>query len=575
MSAGSATHRVGALLDRLESKQAPERRDRNAAIVLAAAIVLYAVLAIYLTRGATFAFDGMTWFAKAADGFAANVILEPHNGHLIALTRLLYAGTVRVFGPDEFVIGLARIFAVSASAVLLFVLLKRRLSPFVALVPTLLILFLGSTPVLLDSNVAVFAQTTALGLGAFLALERGDRFGDALACVLLVLAVLSFSLGVPFVVGAAVLIAPGADRFRRAWVVLIPLVVYGAWFVWAQKFQTPGFQLGGGGPEVTSFSNILLAPRFGADSLAAALAALTGLGHDFSSTSVGGSLIPLGWGRVLAVAFVWIVAWRIALAGITSRTAAFIAVLLAYWAAGALTVSVLRVPEIDRYVFTAAILCVLIAAETVRGIPLRRNWYLMLIGVAILALPANLAQMRVTGAAIRDRSDAVRAQLAAVTLERDRIGPDFRLSDDLLIPVDAGSYFGAADRYGSVAFSEDQLLDQPPVIRERVDTTLGRILTPRVAEGAAPHGRCELQQGMDGSVDVTLPSGGAVLRATSEGRVGLRRFGDAATIEAGSLAPGRFATLAIPPDASAQPWIATVEGPSTVTVCPLEGVETS
>ena len=74
------------------------------------------------------------------------------------------------------------------------------------------------------------------GLAAFLALDQRSRRGDVLACILLIAAILSFSVGVAFAIGAGAWIL--AERGgRRIWVAVLPLVLYGAWWLWALKFR--------------------------------------------------------------------------------------------------------------------------------------------------------------------------------------------------------------------------------------------------------------------------------------------------------------------------------------------------
>lgn len=557
------------LLERTDRLLRHPRRDRLAKAVLVVAVLVYAALALYLTRGVSFTYDGVNWIVQGADGFGPAALLKPHNEHLIALTRLLYTGTVHLFGPSAFVIAIFQVIAVAASATLTFVLLRRMIDSVVAVVPAVLILFMGSTPVLLDPNVAVFAQATALGLGAFVALERGDRLGDVLACLLLLLSVLSFTLGVPFAVGMGVLIACRPDRLSRAWIVAVPLLVYAAWFLWAQKFGDHAFVLGGGGPEVKSPSNLLLAPSFAADSMAAALAAMTGLGQDFVTGSSG--LIALGWGRVLAAGFLGFIIWRSVRHGLPVRAAAFGIILVVYWVAGSLALSLFRVPQIDRYVFPAAILCVLIAAELLRGMPVTRTLWLGLIAVFAFALPGNLAQLRATGAFVREQSADAKAVLTMVELERDRVAPELTPSGSLLIPIEAGSYLDFADRFGSFAFSEEELLRQSPGARKQADETLDRILEPQVVPAPGPPDQgCSTQEGTGGRVEFELPPDGAILRTRSEAGLKLRRFGDEGSIEAGALPAGRFVRLSIPVDTSERPWVGSIDGETAVEVCPID-----
>ena len=170
------------------------RPDRVGWAVMAAAIAAYAALALYLSRGATFTFDDLTWLVDS-DGFRPGAILTPHYGHLIADTRILYSAMLATVGPSELLIRLSVIVATSASSLLLYALLKRRLGPLAALAPAIVILLLGATPEPLLPSFMSFPQATAFGLGALLALERKGRYSDAIACLLLVLSAAALESG--------------------------------------------------------------------------------------------------------------------------------------------------------------------------------------------------------------------------------------------------------------------------------------------------------------------------------------------------------------------------------------------
>ena len=169
-----------------------ERRWGGAAtIVFGAALLIYAGVALWLTRGSTFTIDELTWIGDV-DGFAPGSLIEPHNGHAIVLARVVYAVSAEFFGLDPLVVRIAMVIAVAAAAATLFAFVARRLGRVTALPLALVILFLGSSTVPVDPNVAVFAQSAAFGIGALLALEAPGGGRTGLACALLVLSVFSF-----------------------------------------------------------------------------------------------------------------------------------------------------------------------------------------------------------------------------------------------------------------------------------------------------------------------------------------------------------------------------------------------
>ena len=560
--------RQGALLESPGTAADTARRDRIARWALAVAIVVYALLALYVTRGSVPYYDGMAWLLRASDGFSPSILLEPHNGHLIALTRVLYAGGLRVFGPEQVVFQVFQIVAVSASATLVFVLLRRRMDSLLALAPTLVFLLLGSTTVLVDPNVAVFAQSTALGLGALLALDRGDRIGDAIACLLLLLGVLAFSLGVPFALGAAFMIAFTEGSLRRAWIVAVPLACYAAWVIWAQKFDAGGLEFGGGGPETGSLINLLLAPNFALDSIAAALAGAFGLGRDLIGPANLG-LLDVGWGRILALGAVALVAFR----GFRYRPGlipiALVLVLLSFWVLGAMNFSAVRLPGTERYAYPAVALGAIVLAEALpRDLRVTRAISCLAIAWVLFALPGNLFALRTNGENIRTNSAEVKADLAVAELERDNIDPAAEVSPTLLHPVTVARYLALSDEYGSLAWTQDELLAQPDVIRQWADASLLRLLDTGPVPYEGPLADCSTMRAEGGALDFELPAGGALLRSAGGGQLHLRRFADTPT--SGFRLPATGAVqLELPADASPQPWEASIEGAGAIRVCPI------
>lgn len=574
-SRNPAPGRVAAVLDGLSDPAQAARREGLCSVVLGTAIVIYGALGLWLTRGSIPYYDGMAWLLRASDGFEPVALLEPHNGHLYTVTRVIYASGLAIFGPEQVVFQIAQIAAVAASAWLLYMLLRKRMDSLLALVPSLLVLFLGPSTVVIDPNSAAFAQSVAFGLGALLALDRDDRLGDALACLLLGLSLLSISLGLPIAIGAGVLIALRGGRLDRAWVVVVPLLLYGAWIVWAQHHDFGAYALSRKGPAVGPLSNLLLAPRYAADSLAAALGALTGLSGDLAGDS-GPGLLDIGWGRVLALAAAAAVAYRAFCGGISTLAIALIAALITYWALGAMNVSGLRLPQTERYTFAVAVLSVLVVAELVpRQLAMSPRIAAAAVALLLFALPGNLYDLRTNGQSIRTSSAQAGADLAMAELVRADIGPEVEISPGLLAPTTAAEWFEFADEHGSIATSLEKLRGEPNPIRQWADVALKRDLglgpVPLPKEGLRPAGCSRAVAGEGGATEVALPPGGAVLRSTRGGEIGLRRFADD-PYEGDPLPANRPIEVAIPADSSTQPWTATIEGGGSVEVCPIGAV---
>ena len=81
-----------------------------------------------------------------------------------------------------------------------------------------------------------FFGSVACGLGALLALDREDRRGDVIACALLAIGLFCSHVGIPFVVAATVDIGLTRERFRRAFVVVMPTALWLIWYLgWGRE----------------------------------------------------------------------------------------------------------------------------------------------------------------------------------------------------------------------------------------------------------------------------------------------------------------------------------------------------
>jgi hypothetical protein len=93
--------------------------------------------------GTTFNPDELDW-VFFTPSLSASDVLEPHNGNLIATTRLAYKAILETIGAEYVAFRLIAVSAVLLSAALFYALVKRRIGALPALAPTLVLLFLGS-----------------------------------------------------------------------------------------------------------------------------------------------------------------------------------------------------------------------------------------------------------------------------------------------------------------------------------------------------------------------------------------------------------------------------------------------
>ena len=181
---------------RLVERIDPVRLVRPA---LGGALLLTGALLFYITRHTTFWFDEWLWVVHRR-GNSLSTYLDPYNEHLslvpIAIYKLLFATAgIRDYVPYRVLVIAGHL----GCCGLLFVYARRRVGAFLALVAAALILVLGPgwQNILWPFQIA-WLMSLAAGVGALMLLERADRPGDLSALLLLLLAIASSSIGVPF-----------------------------------------------------------------------------------------------------------------------------------------------------------------------------------------------------------------------------------------------------------------------------------------------------------------------------------------------------------------------------------------
>jgi hypothetical protein len=359
--------------------------DRVCWAILAAAMAAAAALILYFNRGTTFFGDELT-FLYETPTLGAGDVLDPHNGHLVATTRVVYKAILETIGADYLAFRVLAVCTVLLSAGLFYALIKRRIGALPALAPTLVLLFFGSawqhvaTPI---GFTPIFA--IAAGLAALLALGRGDRRGDLAACGLLVVSVASYTTGLPFVVGTAISVLLRPDRRRRTWIFLIPLILYAAWWLWSLSTGTSS-------EEETKLTNVLLIPAWTAESLATVTAALSGLGLSLQDNPLqenAASRVNPAWGYVLAVPVVVALVLRIRRGKVPAAVWASLGIVLTWWALGALAAVPPRPPDSVRYVYMGSVGVLLVATAAAGYVRFSRLGLLALFGACAISLAAN------------------------------------------------------------------------------------------------------------------------------------------------------------------------------------------
>ena len=549
---------------------------RGAWLAFGVAATISAAVTLWLTRGTTFWLDEVTFFAGDR-GFDLRYLLTPHNGQLILGPRLVYATVFKLFGPDYLVLRLVLVAGLISVAGLVFALMRRRTYGAIALAAALVLLFFGSASGITVTALGIVnTYCVAAGLAAMLVLERGGRFADPLAALLLTVSLSFWSPGLAFAIGALVLIMGTGEWKSRLWVFAVPVGLYVLWWVTKPGYDDPFY-----GSLGLDAGNVLLIPAFAVDSLGSITGALTGVDYNFTGPP-GGAFGPEPdylWGAVLATAAVAGLVLALRRRPLRRWPWAWLAVLVALWASLALAAGAFRGPTTDRYVYVgAAVVCVL-AAATLSGIRLSGRVLAVILGAACLALGANIAMLRDASDFQRSYADGLRANLAALELARGHVAPDFMptagtISNPLLVPATRpAAYFPVADRIGSIADTVPELRTASEGAREAADQIEAQALGLRLDPLAGPPGDagCRTVQPVDGGgPTLPLPPGGAVLGSTSShpAAVTLRRFADEFAAGVGDLRPKSYARLKIPTDAAPDLWWAQVGTSDPVRVCP-------
>lgn len=546
-----------------------ERHWRDAPrLLLIVAMAAAAATTLALTSELTFLQD--TWeFLISRQDLTLDNLLRPHNEHLVVFPVLIEHLLVEVFGMSsawpEYVV--LTIFLL-ATAALLYVYVERRVGSWLALFAAVLLLGLGPAwEALLWPFEITFVAPVTFGIAMLLALERGDLRGDLAACAFLVLALGFSGLGIPFVLAAAVAIALGPREtwLRRSFVVAVPVALYAVWYLgWGQDAETH-----------VTLKNVLSAPRFVAESMAAAVGSLVGLGPDPRN----GATDPT-WGRAILVALVVVLGYRQLRGrpGFDPRLWPIAAAALFNWFLMAANAIPGREATSSRYLYIGAVFVVMILANLLRGVRPSRPVLVLAGALTLIALGPNLVLLGQGRDALEAQSVLTQADTAAIEIARRTVDPDFQLTAELagtttLVDVAAAPYFEATDEHGSPAYTPAELIGAPEAGRRQADIVLAQALplstVTRPGAFGPPTENCVVlppgeKQG------VAIGSGATRIEVAPgpEAEFNLARFALEEYPVPTEGAPGDSATvLRVPRDAGARPWRLQVVAAQLVRVC--------
>jgi hypothetical protein len=563
--------------------------DRLAWPVLAVAVVASGLLLLHLSRGTSFWADDWTWIATRR-GDTAGAFLAPYNGHLslvpIAIYRLMFA----TFGIGSYTPYRTLVIVLSlVVGVLVFVYARARTGQLVALLLAVSMLFLG--PGWQDMMWAFqipWLIVCAAGIVALMLLERRTGPADAAACALLVLAISSTSLGLAFAIGIAVDLALTRRRWRDAWIVAIPLVLYA---IWALHYH----------PNRIDAAAIPKIPLNLGEAAATALSALAGQSGIVPFNATGTSLV-YGWPLLVLVA---VLVFRRAR---TVRPPARAVSLAATFAAFAASVSIVHGELANalssRYVYVYCLLAALLIAELARGIRPSALVQVALCGLAIAAVVSNIGNLRAQGAYIRQSGAVTDGALTGLDLDRGSVALTAlaRIAFYQFVRLTAHQYFDAERTLGTPAYTLGQLRQAGAPAESAADAQLVgdgdvRLVSRESSAGAATSpagptapppvlgsangttartGPCirftptaALARGGIASVSLNVAPGRWSVSATAAPTtLSIRRFAPTFTT-LGTVAAGSSATLTVRPDLASRPWYLDVSSIAPVQVCAL------
>ena len=519
-----------------------------------------AALLIQYRSGLNFMLDDWAFVIYREDGDLGD-FFDPHNEHISILPVAIYKLFLSLFGMESAMpLQVFSVLVFLLSVFVLFLYLKPLVGTPTAVIGCAVILFLGAAwEDLLWAFQIGFSISMAAGVGSLIMLRRGDALGDRVACLLLVVAMISTSLGIPFMIGAALLLLLQRENLtRRLYVVVVPLAVYGAWYLgWGQTAES-----------ALSFGNVLNAPEYIARSFSLTVTEVTGLSRVVKSTATVPSLLV----GLLAVVAIAIGVKR--QAGIPRLLLVAGVIALAFWGLAALNTAPGRGFEASRYQFPNAVFMLMILASAFEGTRPRTKELVVLALIAVVAVAVNLEAMRSGYTNVmKPLSDKGITGLTAIGIARETVEPglEIGMNQDDTAKVTAGAYFAAEDKYGSPVWSESEIAESSGFARTRIDQILVAALpiSARAMPNALVSGSCrQVQAGVPGSAEaVPLPERRFSIRSEREVFLAVGRYSDGVTTGAALVEPDVETLLRIPRDLSDKPWRVGFFGEGEVRVC--------
>jgi hypothetical protein len=543
--------------------------ERNWPWALASLMLFDAALLLYMGRGLSFFFDDWDYVTHDYGGGIHSLLLA-HNGHMSFFPVAVYKVLFHLVGLNHYAVFRVVLIALHLlCAGLVFVLASRRVARAPALLVTALILFLGvAWEDLLWAFQISYLLSIAGGLAAWTLLERRDRLGDIGAMLAAVVSLGSSGLGIPVLIGVVVELS-WRREWRRWFVVVVPAVLYGLWY------------LHYGEDEITK-NGLINSPGFAEDIAAAAFGGIVGRGLD--------------WGRPIAlIGFLALLRVLARSVPISGRLAGLLATGISLWMLTAVARSTISTPETGRYVYLGAVVIVLIGVDLVRGVTLSQRAIALGAMAVTLCAITGLTALHNGATGLRATSQSVTAELGALELAATRAPYGYQPDTQRAPQIMAGPYLHTVRAIGSSpADTPTEISAADPVSRAAADAILVALDAPvlrpsRYAKSRPTPTLIALASGtrvQRGScIDLTplsgtslvgtfiLPIGGVSIRDQGAGSasIALRRFGEAFIPLSTQVASHSIAALSIPSDTAQRSWQLQLSSPSLLSVCGSPG----
>jgi len=534
--------------------------------------------------------DEWSWGFGGRTNLDLHAFVDPHNGHFVAVLVLITKGALQVFHADAALpLRLLSVALHLAVGGCLFLLMRKAIGTVAAVIPTVLVLFLGAAnDGIIGSHGMSVTITVLAGLAAWLAIERRRLAWDVVAAVLLTVGVATESTVLPFVLGAATMIALDKESPRsRYWVAIVPLAIYVIWWLgWGHTEESD-----------VAIANVAGLPSFAFDSLAASLASIAGLFTVTGSRTVG---FDLSAGQALAGGMLAVLLGLVLARRYRPGAASLVPLitLLAFWLLTATVASPARVPWSSRYLYISVILLLLVFAQEIGASPLRRRAALALSAICAFSLLPNIREITYAADGIRIQGETNRAVMGAA----DLVIGEARGSTLLEEPADVvggqtadlafslETYEASKDRFGAPAFSVAQIESAGTMARGAADHFLARALSIEVVPASGPPRPLPVPVGVSQSGGTVEPAAGCLrfvplasgaqlsLRLPASGLwvrpavgspvpIGVRRFDDTFGVAIDAALGGRASILTLPSAPASRSWQAQLTPTQPLLLC--------